>query len=180
MKPIEAGSKYYVTEDGQVYSNHTGKFLKPSLSKGTGYYVVNVILNGKRKPEYIHRLVAKAYVINPLNKPEVNHKDGNKLNNHKDNLEWVTNAENIEHSVKNELVVKGQDHYSTDLTQEDVHCICEYLSAGWSARQISECSGINVSRAVVLNIRSRRDWVEIGCQYKWVEYPERAKRSTTS
>lgn len=180
MIPIEEGSNYLVTEDGKVFSEFTKKFLKNSLSKGTGYYVVNVIKQGKRMPEYIHRLVAIAFLPNPLNLPEVNHKDGNRLNNHKNNLEWCTGEQNLKHSIDNKLPKRGQQHYKTSLTEEDVHNICKLLSSGWTAKQIAENSGIDVKRYVVLNIRSKRDWTEIAELYTWRMYPEYAKTSTTS
>lgn len=180
MKQIEEGSSYLVTEDGKVFSKFTKRMLKNSLSKGTGYFVVNVIINGKRRPEYVHRLVAKAYLPNPSNLPEVNHRDANKLNNHKDNLEWVTGEDNLKHSIENKLPKRGQSHYKTELTEKDVHRVCELLSKGWTAKAIAERSGINVKRSVVLNIRSKRDWTEIAELYTWQMYPEYAKSSTTS
>lgn len=180
MKQIEEGSNYFVTENGEVFSKFTKRMLKNSLSKGTGYFVVNVIIQGKRKPEYVHRLVAKAYLVNPDNLPEVNHKDGNKLNNHKDNLEWVTSEDNLKHSIENKLPKRGQLHYKTNLEEEDVHRICELLTRGWTAKRIAESSGINVTRSVVLSIRSKRDWTEIAELYTWRMYPQYAKSSTTS
>jgi hypothetical protein len=60
--------------------------------------------NGKVKQQYVHRLVANAFIPNPLNKEQVNHKDGNKLNNNLSNLEWVTKAENQIHAIENGLI----------------------------------------------------------------------------
>lgn len=180
MKPVEKGSPYLVTRRGEVFSKFTKRMLLNSLSKSTGYYVVNVIVHGKRRPEYVHRLVAKAYLPNPKGLPEVNHKDGNRLNNDVDNLEWVTAEDNLKHSIANKLPKRGESHYKTELTDKDVHRICHLLHAGWSAKRISEFSGLVVSRAVVLNIRSKRDWKEIADLYSWRTYPERAKSSTTS
>lgn len=54
--------------------------------------------DGKRKRCQVHRLIAQAYIPNPENKPQINHKDGNPLNNHIDNLEWVTQSENMQHA----------------------------------------------------------------------------------
>lgn len=169
-----------VTKGGEVFSEFTKRMLLNSLSKGTGYYVVNVIINGKRRPEYVHRLVAKAYLPNPCGLPEVNHKDGNRLNNNVENLEWVSAEDNLKHSIENKLPKRGSSHYKTELTDKDIHRICHLLQSGWTAKKISESSGVLVSRAVVLNIRSKRDWKEIADLYTWRMYPEYAKSSSTS
>lgn len=70
------------------------KFYK---EKG-GYYRVNFFVNDKRTVFLVHRLVAIEWIPNPMNKAEVNHKDGNKSNNHVSNLEWNTKSENQYHS----------------------------------------------------------------------------------
>ena len=71
------------------------RILKPSKKK---YAIVVLSKNGKTYSFYIHILVAKAFLPNPDNLPEVDHLDGNKLNNHVDNLEWVTSKENVKRS----------------------------------------------------------------------------------
>lgn len=71
--------------------------LKPFVC-GSGYQEVILSLDGQRKPKLIHRMVAEAFLPNPTEKREVNHKDGNKLNNEYTNLDWVTPSENIIHS----------------------------------------------------------------------------------
>lgn len=60
--------------------------------------------DGEGKNEFVHRLVAKAFIPNPLSKPEVNHKDGNRFNNESSNLEWVTRGENMNHAFDNDLI----------------------------------------------------------------------------
>lgn len=65
---------------------------------GYGYLIVGLSKNGKRKNFYLHRLVAEAFIPNPENKPEVNHKKGNKYDNRACNLEWVTRSENQIHA----------------------------------------------------------------------------------
>jgi hypothetical protein len=100
---------YRINVDGVVFSNYMNKTSKTSdnwkplvsvLDKGTGYYLVTLVNSGTRKNQFIHRLLAQHYIPNPLNKPQVNHIDGNKQNNALSNLEWVTAKENSVHAVK--------------------------------------------------------------------------------
>lgn len=70
---------------------------------GNGYYQVQLSKNNKSKYLLVHRLVAEAFLSNPENKKQVNHKDGNKKNNNVDNLEWMTCSENALHAFSNNL-----------------------------------------------------------------------------
>ena len=88
---------YAVNEEGQVINTRTGKIKSTYLNRPNGYLQVQLSKNGKVKHFFIHRLVATYFIDNPDNKPEVNHKDGNHLNNSVDNLEWATREENINH-----------------------------------------------------------------------------------
>lgn len=85
--------------------NKAEKILSPQKhsTKG-GYYEVCLWRENKSKNFKLHRLVATAFIPNPENKPEVNHKDGDKSNNCVNNLEWVTSKENITHAWNNNLV----------------------------------------------------------------------------
>lgn len=74
--------------------------LKPHKDKN-GYLIISLYINKKFQTFKLHRLVAQAFIPNPDNLPQVNHKDGNKLNNCVNNLEWCTCRENINHAVKN-------------------------------------------------------------------------------
>lgn len=89
---------YAITEDGQVWSYRTKQFRKPFVNN-SGYLQVSLIIHSKVKNFLIHRLVAEAYIPNPNNLPEVNHKDENKLNPHYTNLEWCTHEENINYGT---------------------------------------------------------------------------------
>jgi hypothetical protein len=110
MKPIQDFPGYWITHDGRVWSepkgNHNGRWLKLQklMCKDGSYYLhVGLTKNWKRYSRQIHRLVAEAYIPNPDKKPQVNHIDTNKLNNHYKNLEWNTNGENQKHAYDNGL-----------------------------------------------------------------------------
>lgn len=96
---------YAVTEDGRVWSYRRNRFLKPDVVKG--YLRVKLCINGKCTNYLIHRLVALAYLPNPDNLPQVNHRDENKLNNCVDNLEWMTSKENANYGTRNERISKA-------------------------------------------------------------------------
>lgn len=102
-KKIDGYDNYLVSNLGNVKSIMFGKerLLKFTCNaKTNGYRFVNLYQNKKVKNIKVHRLVAKAFIINPENKPCVNHKDGNKLNNNANNLEWNTYSENTIHTFK--------------------------------------------------------------------------------
>lgn len=67
-------------------------------------YEISLCKDGKRKGKFVHRLVAEAFIPNPKNLETVNHKDGNPLNNNVDNLEWLSNADNIRHAFNSGLM----------------------------------------------------------------------------
>ena len=94
---INGAEGYSITSNGKVTKLSNGKEMSQFLDKD-GYPYVLLTVGGKRKKYMVHRLVALEFIENPKQKPQVNHKDGNKTNNNADNLEWVTNAENQYHS----------------------------------------------------------------------------------
>lgn len=81
-----------------------GHNIKLSKNIKTGYLECNLCKDGLTHTKAVHRLVAETFIPNPDNKPQVNHKDGNKLNNNVDNLEWCTAAENVRHAIDNNLL----------------------------------------------------------------------------
>ena len=83
------------------------KILKHGSNK-KGYLIVVLCKEGRMKTCRVHRLVAKAFIPNPENKPEVNHKDEDKTNNKVENLEWMTRRENINYGTRNERSEKSQ------------------------------------------------------------------------
>lgn len=103
-KPIEGtDSCIEVSSCGRIKSNlRDGRILKATPDK-KGYLRISVTLGGKKRHFKVHREVAKAFIPNPDDLPQVNHIDGDKSNNSVDNLEWVTNIENSNHAIKNGL-----------------------------------------------------------------------------
>ncbi len=88
---IKNNENYSISNLGNIKNNKTGRILK-TYTKPDGY--VQVQLGRKSTPQYVHRLVAMAFIPNVDNKPQVNHIDGDRGNNKADNLEWVTAQEN--------------------------------------------------------------------------------------
>lgn len=91
--------KYIASNFGKVKIQSNGKLLK--LIERGGYYRVVLINKGKYKHVSIHRIVGQLFIPNPENKPQINHIDYDKKNNHVSNLEWCTHNENIAHANLN-------------------------------------------------------------------------------
>lgn len=99
MITIHSFPNYLITENGEVINKRTNKKVKPFIN--ASYYKLNLFISSTEcKQVYLHRLLAETFIPNPENKKEVNHIDGNKLNNSLNNLEWVTRVENSQHSYR--------------------------------------------------------------------------------
>ena len=140
---------YEITKDGEVINKHTGKTLKPQKN-GKGYLRVGI---GK-KLFFVHRLVAEKYVPNPNNMPQVNHKDGNKLNNCVDNLEWVSNQQNRDHAMNNGLHLKGEKCSWTKLKKEQVDFIRKHTEI--NSKELAKV--FNISYSHIREIRRNESW----------------------
>lgn len=97
-------TNWYITPEGDVFVSST-RYKKGILykKKGTIHKRGYVYVRTANRNYQLHRLVAEAFIINPLNKYYVNHIDGNKTNNRWDNLEWVTGKENAQHAIRTGL-----------------------------------------------------------------------------
>ena len=142
-KDIQYG--YKISNQGRV-KNPQGKILGGSTHKDSYRFVT---IKGKQIP--IHRIVAENFIENKYDKPFVNHKDGNKMNNSVDNLEWVTQQENIQHSYKNKLQPSTVKTYKGKFTDEQRQQIKdEYNNTDISRRQLA--LKFNVSHTCICDI----------------------------
>lgn len=88
---------YEIFENGEIWSKRKKRFIYQEIHMG--YLRAELFQKGKSYKKKVHRIVAEHFLENFLDKKEVNHKDGNKLNNAVSNLEWVTHKENIKHCI---------------------------------------------------------------------------------
>lgn len=139
-------SDYYISECGRIYKN--GKEV--ARSKMTRGYLSSALYleKGKRATTfYVHRIVAEVYIPNPLNKPLVNHLDGNKLNCEVSNLEWATPKENSQHSVIILRKEMGERHSRAVVPDRIVQYIkkCKLESVRPKYEKIASNYGVKVS-----------------------------------
>lgn len=140
-------SDYYITDSGDVLSrkNGTCKKLKLSVNRG-GYWIVILAIEGARKSYRIHRLVAEKFIKPIEGKEYVNHIDGNKLNNHVNNLEWVTSGENQKHAyiIGKKRKMNGAEHWRSK-------CIIQMDMNGFNLkeydglREASRLTGVSIA-----------------------------------
>ena len=129
-KDISGYEGYYqISNLGRVKSKR--KILKPIKGE---YLKVGLSKNGKHNVQYVHRLVAELFVENINKKPQVNHKDENKYNNHANNLEWVTHKENMNYGTKQdrESIVKTKYH----ILQYDKNMV--FIKEWYNTREIEK------------------------------------------
>ncbi len=115
LSTIESHTKGKLLFDGRLEVHPNGQVFRvsakgrlPAAINRTGkdgkYRSTTIQIDGKQRHLYVHRLVAKAFIPNPHNKPQINHKDGDPSNNHVSNIEWCTPSENMQHAYKTGLI----------------------------------------------------------------------------
>lgn len=109
-KPIQGFENYYITNYGRVWSTISNRWLKPQLNQRGNHKRYYVSL-GRNNKKLVHRLVAEAFLPNPYNLPEIDHKDTNGLNNHVNNLRWCSHNENMVNELTQENVKKNTGYF---------------------------------------------------------------------
>ena len=158
-------TRYLVNTDGQIFSEYTASYLKP-FKNPNGYYLVDLHDDKKSYTRQVHRLVAEAFIPNPLMLETVNHKDGDKSNNAVSNLEWMTQLDNVRHAWKTGLAKPryGTDNPANVYSEDQIHLVCQLLEISFlSNKQIAEIAGVNVT--TIRDIKFRGKWSKISCQY---------------
>lgn len=117
---------------------------------GAGYLAVGSKEQGVKRTHYVHRLVAEAFLGEPVDANEVNHLDGDKTNNKVENLEWTTHSSNLQHAVRTGLAGR------VSLTVAEVRRIRDLISRGVRCTEIAEQFGVSLS--AVNHIRLGHTW----------------------
>jgi hypothetical protein len=112
---LSINPNYSINEAGVVLNNISGKVMNDHYHRN-GYKKLKLPVDGIWKHQFIHRLVAAAFIPNPDNKPQVNHIDGVRDNNHVSNLEWVTGQENTWHIGHRKYFERIEQLYNEDRT----------------------------------------------------------------
>jgi hypothetical protein len=157
---IRSGDRFVCTEKGKYEILSKGKVLK--LTLGTrGYLGLGLSKYGKCIKKTVHRLVALAFLGDYPDGCNVNHKDGNKLNNCIDNLEYCTFSQNSQHAYATGLltIAKGEKQAMSKLKNADIIVIRDRLALGHSQKAIAR--DFNVNKSTITKIKTGKNWTHI-------------------
>ena len=144
MKEIRGFENYFITKEGEVISKRTNKPIFQWVDS-CGYKLIAMSKEGKRHYARVHRLVALHFLAHEEEKPFVNHKDGDKLNNHYSNLEFCTNSYNTKHGYDNNLY-KSRSRCEIEVYDKNWN----YINTYPSIRSLSD--NLNINRKTVTSI----------------------------
>lgn len=149
---------YFASPRGNVYNRH-GEIMVGVVDR-CGYRHISI----NKKNRNVHRIIAETFIPNPSNLPCVNHKDGNKLNNSVDNLEWCTHSENTTHAYSAGLEQRacGERHHAHKLSNEDVKYIRRvYIKRDKQFGATALSKRFAVDRTTIHDIVNEKTWREV-------------------
>lgn len=177
LRPIPGYEGVYaVTADGRIWSHakaggrrhgfaHSGMWLKP-VANNNGYLGVILVRDRRKSHMLVHRAVALAWVANPRNLPHVNHLDGVKTHNVATNLEWCTQAENVQHgydiglrqeSAKQRRAARETGRNNRKLTLADAASIRSRRTAGERVKDLAAAFGVD--RHIISRITGNKAYI---------------------
>jgi hypothetical protein len=151
---------YQVSNLGRIKSlprngtRNSSRILKPRVD--LGYERVWLSKADVVKPHKISRIVASVFILNPFNKPEVNHIDGNKSNNNVNNLEWVTKSENIKHAFNTGLAKPIREQKHAVINYNIAHQIRVLCETGM--KQVDIARKFNITPQLVSSVKLNKSW----------------------
>lgn len=160
-KPVKGfETRYKISNQGRLFSVLKNREKAYTINH-SGYKTTQLCVDGKQTHKYIHRLVAEVFLSGQSGLKEVNHKDGNKLNNSVENLEWVTRSENLKHAFKMGLMKPrpGEDNKNHTLNEEQVKEIRNLRKNNWRVVDIAE--RFNITPTTVSHVCNRKTWTHI-------------------
>lgn len=171
-------SQYSVNKNGDVFSLRSNRLLYGWLNF-SGYRTISLTNDdGVVLQRPVHRLIAEVFIENPENKSQVNHKDGDKLNNKLENLEWCTPRENLVHAYdtgltkgktsSNGIYLDGEyEEFTVDVCEDDVHVICKLISDGYRDVDIARMTPFGRRHINLLRHNKVAEYRDIVSQYSF-------------
>lgn len=168
VRPIPGYERYGATRCGKIYTLQYGRYKGKAREMKTvtneyGYSKLTfTVAPNRKKTLLVHRLVAMTYISNPLNLPQINHRDGIKSNNDVRNLEWVSAKQNTQHALNNGLsVVQGSNSGMSKLSDAQVRQIKKELKQPYLKQTTDLAKIYGVSRCAINDIKFGRTWRHI-------------------
>lgn len=157
-------NNYRISNFGRIFNEKEKRELHPVPNKKRrGYFYISLQQDGRRENMLLSRLVAKHFLRNPNNLPQVNHINGNKSNNRIDNLEWITAKDNILHAITTGLApraLRGNQLPMTKTNEKDVKHIRQLALDGYLHKDIAKKFKLGVSTVTHIVNRTRWSWVD--------------------
>lgn len=165
-KECEEFPDYYVSYCGKIIRGRTKKHMKQVPHGNPPYLTIRTCVKNVPKNTRVNRVTAFVWCHNddPENKTQVNHKDGDKYNNHGSNLEWVTESQNQRHAIETGLKGKGSELYNSQLTEDQVHEICKFLIDGHLVKDLADRFGC--SKDIIRKIKAGDTYFHIRQLYE--------------